>query len=163
MSLFSLYTKYKDELMSIAQDTHTSRAHLWQVVRYGLSGITGGLVQVAFLYVFVDWLALWYIYGVVLAFSISLIITFILQKLWTFQDYSVDSIRRQSSFYILVALSALVLNIVSMYMLVDIFHLWHIGAQVAVVLLVGTYTFLMNRMFTFKNHGIRHRTPIVSE
>ncbi len=158
-----MYTKYKEELMSISRGVYASHAHLLQVVRYGVSGITGGLVQVAFLYVFVDWLTLWYINGVVLAFSISLVCTFVLQKFWTFQDYSVDSIKRQSYLYILIALGALMLNIVSMYTLVDLFHFWHIGAQVVVVLLVGTLTFLMNRMFTFKNHGIGHVEPIVPE
>lgn len=121
----------------------------WRIVKYGISGVTGGVVQVTLLYVFVDYFGLWYIRGVVFAFTISLAITFVLQKFWTFQDYSINNFHQQSFKYVVIALGALLLNVVFMYVLVDIVHLWHIAAQGIVVGVVGGITFLMNRAFTF--------------
>lgn len=41
---------------------------LFQVIKYGISGVVGGVLQVSFLYIFVDRLGLWYLYGVVSAY-----------------------------------------------------------------------------------------------
>lgn len=108
------------------------------------------MLQIFFLYLFVDILTLWYMYGVVCAYLATLVIVFSLQKFWTFQDYSVDNFHRQSLLYTLFALGSLALNVMFMYMLVDVFHFWHIGAQVIVVGVVGALSFLLNKMFTFK-------------
>lgn len=127
-----------------------------QILRYGISGVMGGVLQVILLYIFVDIFGLWYIYGVIFAFSISLILTFLLQKYWTFQDYAIDTVHRQSLWYIFIALGALALNISFMYILVDIFHFWYIMAQIVVVGTIGILTFLLNKRFTFNsNNAIR--------
>lgn len=123
----------------------------WQVVKYGISGTIGGTLQVAFLYIFVDLLHLWYIYGVTSAYFVALIVVFTLQKFWTFQDYSIDKFHHQSLRYMLIAFAALLLNILLMYLLVDIFNYWHIGAQIGVVFFVGALSFLLNKVFTFNN------------
>ncbi len=122
---------------------------MWRIVKYGISGITGGVLQVLFLYIFVDRFGLWYLQGVVFAFLVSLVVVFFLQKFWTFQDYSVESLRRQSFLYTVIAVVALGLNVLLMYVFVDVFHFWHIVAQCIVVGAVGTLTFLMNKTFTF--------------
>jgi len=123
----------------------------WQVAKYGITGAVGGLIQVLFLYVFVDIFNFWYIYGVVFAYPIALIIVFSMQKFWTFQDYSMDVIHRQSLMYTIITFCALLLNILMMYILVDIVHVWHIAAQVIVVGVIGVSSFFMNKAFTFNN------------
>ena len=125
-----------------------------KLCKYGVSGVCGGCIQVGLLYVFVDIFSVWYIRGVVLAFSISLVATFFLQKYWTFQDYTISSVGYQSIRYILIALIALALNITFMYILVDIFQLWYIMAQIIVVGTIGVVTFLLNKRFTFNNNNI---------
>jgi dolichol-phosphate mannosyltransferase len=134
---------------------------VWQIAKYGISGVTGGVIQIGFLYVFVDRLHMWYLYGVIASYSISLIVSFSLQKFWTFQDYSTDGFHRQSSSYIVIALGALVLNIMFMYVLVSVFHFWHIVAQGIVVGIVGTSTFLLNKTFTFDTKKFRSALDVV--
>lgn len=137
--------------MSAYTYVYARHRNVLQVVRYGVSGVMGGLVQVASLYVFVDWLTVWYIYGVALAFLISLVCTFVLQKFWTFQDYSTDTLTRQSFFYVMIAVGTLALNVVLMYVLVDVLHYWYIVAQIIVVGTVGVLSFFMNKALTFKS------------
>lgn len=123
---------------------------VWQIVRYGISGVSGALIQIFFLYTFVDLYGWWYLYGVIASYSLSLIITFTLQKFWTFQDYSIERVHVQSFRYIGIALGAFVLNVVLMYVLVDVMAMWHLSAQIIVVFVAGTLTFLLNKIFTFK-------------
>lgn len=120
-----------------------------QIAKYGISGVVGGLVQLAFLYVFVDRLGFWYLYGVVSAYLVALVIVFTLQKFWTFQDYSMNTFHRQSFMYTMIATVSLLLNVVFMYALVDWLHLWHMVAQVIVVGAVGILSFFLNKVFTF--------------
>ncbi len=122
---------------------------LFQIIKYGISGVTGALIQMGSFYVLVDFFGVWYLYGVVLAFVLSLIITFMLQKFWTFEDYSTNKLKRQSFMYGVIAVCALILNVGFMYLLVDVLDFWHITSQIVVVLTVGTLTFLMNRFLTF--------------
>ncbi len=127
-----------------------TRLHIAQIIKYGISGASGGLLQLLFLYIFVDLLNWWYLHGVVCAYLIALIIVFSLQKFWTFRDYSMNTFRRQSLLYLSIAIIAFALNVIFMYILVDLVHISHIGAQVIVVGVVGILTFLFNKTFTFR-------------
>ena len=124
---------------------------IWQVVKYIISGATGGMLQVFFLYILVDRLGIWYIHGVIFSFLMSLAIVFTLQKFWTFRDFSVEKLHRQTSLYTTIAMVALGLNVLLMYILVDIVHLRHIVAQFFVVGFVGSLTFTLNKIFTFND------------
>lgn len=121
----------------------------WQIAKYGIAGAIGGVIQVLFLYVFVDIFGFWYLHSVVFAFLVALLVVFSLQKFWTFKDYSTDRVHRQSFTYALIAICALLLNVFLMYILVDVFDVWHITAQVIVVGFVGVGSFFMNKTFTF--------------
>lgn len=140
MTIQELFTKYRSYL---------TPPEIWRIVKYGVCGVSGGLLQVLFLYIFVDKLEWWYLQAVVVGFLISLVVVFTLQKLWTFEDYSLERLHRQSFLYGSIAMLALALNVTGMFILVDILHVWHILAQVMVVGAVGAFTFLLNRMFTF--------------
>ena len=82
------------------------------LARYALSGVTGGLIQLATLYVWVDIgkLEEWYLGGVITGFVLALAATFILQKFWTFRDRNSTRAPMQFLFYASVALSGLALN-----------------------------------------------------
>ncbi len=126
-----------------------------QIAKYGISGVMGGLIQLGFLYLFVDIFGVWYLYGVISAYLVALVVVFALQKFWTFNDYSMESFHRQTFMYTIIAAGSLALNIITMYIFVDIFHIWHMLAQVIVVGVVGALSFLLNKMFTFT-----HKTQI---
>ena len=90
-------------------------SNYWFLTRYGIVGATGGLIQISVLYFWVNVLRLeaQYLIGAVLGFCAALLVTFTLQKYWTFRDHVHTEVRQQFITYTTVALSSLGLNILS--------------------------------------------------
>lgn len=55
-------------------------------VKYALSGGLGVLINLAVLYIFTEKIGIWYLTSSIIAFIISLLTGFFLQKFWTFRD-----------------------------------------------------------------------------
>jgi putative flippase GtrA len=130
-------------------------------LRYAVTGLTGGALQTFLLYVWVSLLGLkdYYLWGLVVGFCITLVVTFNLQKYWTFGGRPQQHrTHRQLMMYALVALGNLGLNTVLLYwskQLLDslgfnFFHLWYLAAQVAIVFVVALASFAVNYSVTFK-------------
>lgn len=138
----------------------THRARFLFLARYGISGLTGGAIQVLFLYVWVTLLGLesTYLLGLVLGFICSLIATFTLQKYWAFRDKESDRTLNQLLSYSMVAVSGLALNallLTGAEMLfkslgIDFFHGWYLIVQIGIVGIVSVFNFSMNFLFTFR-------------
>lgn len=137
------------------------------LVRYGLSGLTGGAIQVLFLYIWVTLLGLesTYLVGLVLGFICALVVTFALQKYWAFRDKEPNRALNQLLSYSAVAVSGLALNallltgaeVLFKSLGVDFFHGWYLIAQTVIVCIVAVFNFSMNFLFTFR-HARRERS-----
>lgn len=101
-----------------------------RLLRYLIAGVTGTVVNVALLYVFTDVFHIWYLLSAVLSFSLSVLVSFVLQKFWTFQDPSKESVHHQVMYYAAVSLTNLALNTAILYGLVDFFHVHYLVGQV---------------------------------
>lgn len=138
----------------------THRARFLFLARYGISGITGGAIQVLSLYVWVTLLGLEssYLLGLVLGFICALAATFALQKYWAFRDKESSRTLNQLLSYSTVAVSGLALNallLAGAEMLfkslgVDFFHGWYLIVQTGIVCVVAVFNFSMNFLFTFR-------------
>jgi putative flippase GtrA len=130
------------------------------LIRYLVGGLSGAVIQVATLYVWVTLLGFEqeYLAGVVIGFILALIVTFALQKYWTFRDRASDGASRQFVTYGIVALIGLALNAGLLagarYILerasVDFFHGWYIAAQVIIIIIVSAFNFAANFLITFR-------------
>jgi putative flippase GtrA len=131
------------------------------LLRYGISGLTGALIQVVSLYVWVSVLNLkdTYLLGLVVGFVLALIASFLLQKYWAFRDNGKERTPIQFVSYSTVALSGLTLNALllagarelSTIFSIDFFQGWYMLAQVFSVGVVSVFNFSMNFLFTFKH------------
>lgn len=121
-----------------------------QLIRYGISGVTGICINILTLYILTDIVGLWYLMSAVLAFCVTLIVTFSLQKYWTFKDRD-NAFVTQGARYALVALSSLIAGTVLLYVAVDIFGFWYLGSQAVIMFTLAGCTFLANKYFTFHN------------
>lgn len=147
--------------MQIHELVSTYRQRFLLLIRYGISGITGGVIQILFLYAWVTLLGLEKIYllGLVLGFVVALIVTFALQKYWAFRDEESSRMSRQFLSYTLVAVSGLALNAVLLvgakmlfgWLALDFFHGWYLFVQTGIVCIVSVFNFSMNFLFTFRN------------
>ncbi|HEY5383482.1 MAG TPA: GtrA family protein [Candidatus Paceibacterota bacterium] len=134
------------------------------IFRYGISGITGAVLQTLILYIWVSILGLQahYLWGVVVGFCIAVTVTFILQKYWTFADREHHhQSHRQFMIYSFTALGSLGLNAMLLQlskmlfesMGIDFFHVWYLVAQIIIIFIAAVFSFLINYSFTFKTRA----------
>lgn len=131
------------------------------LTRYGISGATAAAIQIVGLYVWVSVLGLTaqYLWGVVIAYSIALIVAFAMQKYWTFRDYSRGLLIKQAYWYTAISLGNLGLNALILYVSklvleangVNFFDTWYLVAQVCAVVICAVIGFLLNRFITFSS------------
>ena len=136
-----------------------NRNRLLFLARYGISGLTGGAIQVLFLYVWITLLGFegTYLLGLGLGFVVALIATFILQKYWAFRDFESSRTSRQLLSYSIVAVSGLALNTALLagakmlfeLLSLDFFNGWYLVAQAGITCIVALFNFCMNFLFTF--------------
>ncbi len=112
-------------------------------IRFVVSGIFVAVVGIVTLYIFTEWLNLWYLFSTVLSTSIAIIVNFVLQKFWTFEDKGKDAIVKKFSLFLLVSVLNIILNTVLMYVFVDMFHIWYITAQAFIMLLLSFVNYFL--------------------
>jgi len=121
----------------------------FRVIKYLIAGGTATSVNLILLYLLTEYAHLWYLVSSALAFIISFFVSFYLQKYWTFTDRDKEKVFKQLSIYLLVALINLVINLVIMYLLVEIVGFWYMLAQLITGALIATESYLIYNFFIF--------------
>ncbi len=137
-------------------------SNYWFLLRYGVVGLCGGLIQTATLYTWVEifHLQAQYLVGAIVGFCLALTVTFTLQKYWTFQDYVHTKVQRQLTLYTTIALLNLSVQVALLhlskflleYLGFNFFQVWYLVAQVTIIVALATLSFLANYFFTFQKH-----------
>ena len=122
-----------------------------RIIRYLIAGgaVTG--INLALLYILTDWLDFWYLFSAIIAFIGAFFASFFLHKLWTFRDKSGEQAKQQLAIFLLIALTTLAGNAFLMYVLVDIFRVWYMLAQVIISVLIAFFSYNSFRIFVFKS------------
>jgi dolichol-phosphate mannosyltransferase len=119
-------------------------------IKYVLSGGTAALVHLSLLYSLTDIAGIWYIFSTSIAFIIAFIIGFVMQKFWTFRDNGGYKIKRQMGAYFSVGVFNLFLNAVGMYIIVDLWGMMYMMAQILVGIALAGESFLIYRYIIFE-------------
>ncbi len=132
------------------------------LMRYGIVGATGGAVQTSTLYLWIDVLHLetHYLLGAVAGFCMALLVTFTLQKYWTFREHTHTEIQKQFVLYTTIALITLGLNILLLHLGkiflenlgFDFFDGWYLVVQIAIIGALAVVSFLANYFLTFQEN-----------
>lgn len=119
-----------------------------RVGRFIVTGAIVAAIDLILLYVFKDILLIWYLTSSILAFIIAFIISFGLQKLWTFQDYSLEHVHIQFTQYISISAINLMINTALVFMFVELFGIFYLVSQIISILIIamGNY-FLYLKIF----------------
>jgi len=127
------------------------------VVRYVISGSLAGLTTILVLYILNGFLGWYYLLSSVLAYLSGFVISFSLQKFWTFRSHG-EATSKQLFMYLGSSLFGLVLNTMLMYIFVE--HLFVslpvvlkfrvLISEFVVGLLVACVTFFISRNIIFK-------------
>jgi len=122
--------------------TKTSR--LGQVVRFCVAGAAGVIAYYTALYGLTEYLGVWYVTSAVIGFILNTGLNFTLQKLWTFQNKETQMVGRQLVLYVAMTVSFLIGNTASLYLMVQYLHMWYIGAQIILTVVISILSFFIS-------------------
>lgn len=131
---------------SVCRRWHISK----QVSKYLISGATVNVVELSLLYIFTEYLGIWYLFSSVLAFLFAFCLSFSLQKFWTFQDKKTEDMHKQASLYLFISVCNLGINVVALYLLVQVAGLWYMFAQVLINGAIAIWSFVLYKFVIFK-------------
>lgn len=120
-----------------------------KVARYIASGSIAEVVGLVLLYVFTDWLGIWYLVSSMVAFVIAFGVSFGFQKFWTFEDHGREKMHRQWWTYLAVAVVNLGFNTVLMYMFVEYAGINYLVAQVVSSFIIAFESYFVYQHFIF--------------
>lgn len=120
-------------------------ARVPQVVRYILSGGSGAVVNIATLFVLTHFFGVWYLASSVIAFVTSFFVSFSLQRMWTFNQRTIDGLARHTSLYLFVTVGNTFLNTALVFTLVEYMSVWYIAAQIIAGIVIASISFFVYR------------------
>jgi putative flippase GtrA len=130
---------------------HLRRKVVTLLGRYILSGGIGAAVNIGGLYILSDVFKMHYLIGSTISFVLSLIVSFLLQKNFTFQNSEHDSkkITAQFSMFAVVALINVIINEILLYFFVHELTINHIYAAILSSAIIAVESFFAYRYLIF--------------
>jgi dolichyl-phosphate beta-glucosyltransferase len=121
-----------------------------EFIYYSLIGVSGTIVDLVTLYIFVEFLNIGVLVGATFSFILAATNNFIFNKNITFKDKYHGP--HQYIKFILVSIVGLLLTVVSMFVLYSILRLWYIVAKLCASAIVLLWNYVGNKHWTFKKH-----------
>lgn len=121
-----------------------------KIIRYIISGGSAALVNLGTLYILTDRFGWWYLFSSIVAFGLAFIVSFTLQKFWTFKEKSFHTAPKQLTLYFLVITINLLINTALMYFMVDIINFPYLLSQIIVGGLIAFGSFFVYRHVIFR-------------
>lgn len=120
----------------------------FRIARFLISGGTSAVTNLSILFVLTHWYGVWYIYSSIIALCVATIVSFILQKLWTFQNFS-GEVHKQFPLHASLGLINIMVNTVILYILVEWVGIWYLLAQIFSGILLGFVNYTVYRLYIF--------------
>lgn len=121
-----------------------------KIFKFLIAGGIATAVDLLLLFFFTDILGIWYLLSATISYSLAFIVSFGLQKFWTFRDLSTDKIKKQFFYYLLMTFITLFLNLFFLYILVEFFKVYYLLARFIIGLFLALNRFLINNFLIFK-------------
>ncbi len=147
----SLYTKFRIWFNSSWPKIYTVCNHRKSVVKFFFAGATAATVDLFFLFLFYGVFKWELVFSTSLAFILSFIVSFTLQKFWTFRNYCQKKMPVQFVIYITNAFIGLNINGFLMHTLVYNVGIWYLFSQVIVNFTIGVYNFFIYKFIVFRS------------
>ncbi len=124
-------------------------ARLWFLTRYIFSGVLALTANLTLLFIFKNYFNIWYLYASTLAFIISVVVSFLAQKLITFRDKSTDRVHHQFASFVVIALFNVIANGGLMFSFVDMAHIQYMLAQLFSAGIIAVWNLVVYRYIVF--------------
>ncbi len=123
---------------------------VWFVIKYVISGGSATAVNLSFLYIFTDFFDIWYVYSAALAYAAAFVVSFTLQKFWTFKNGTLSHIKYQFVLYVALGTFNMFLNSYLIYFVVESTGFHYLAAQLCVGVFLALWSLMFYRIL-FKN------------
>lgn len=138
-------------------------SHAWNLYKYKNKGMfqmgkffavggIGMLINLGLIYLFTEFIGWWYIHSAIVGILVSLSTNFIGNKFWAFanMDTKVKVVVKQYLYFALCSLPGIMLQIISLYGLVEFPKIWYINASVIAIIIASFFNFLLNKYWVFR-------------
>ena len=126
-------------------------ARVFRLLRYLISGGTAAATNLTVFFLLVHFGHMYYLYASILAFAVSIAVSFTMQKFWTFRDKPLHDMHTQFARYLVVILSNLLLNTALVYFLVEHAGVWYLFAQILATAIIAVVGYFGYRYFVFRD------------
>ncbi len=130
-----------------------------KLLRYLVSGGSATAVNFFFLYLFTEWVGVYYLISVVFSFIMALGVSFVLQKFWTFKDVSKEGVHRQAVVYGIVAVINTGINVLLVYVFVEYFGAHYLLGQFISSGFIAIESYFIYQFFIF-NKSVLPNKPL---
>jgi len=117
--------------------------------KYCIGGGMAAVVDIILLYIFTEYLGVYYLFSAAISFLCAAIVNYSFNKRFTFQNES-KKIVQQFFLFLSVVFVGECLNLSIMYFLVTFFDIWYIVAKFISIGIVLSYNFTCNKKITFE-------------
>ena len=123
-----------------------------KIVRFGLVGLSGILVNMGLLYALTEVAGLYYLVSAAIAIELSIVNNFVWNDVWTFKSARDlrfgRRIQRFLSFQA-VSMGGLIINMAVLYVLADIAGVYYLAANLVGIFAGFAWNYVVNRHFTW--------------
>lgn len=137
---------------AVAHRTGPVWAEWTKVIRFGLVGISGILVNMGLLYALTEVAGLYYLVSAAIAIELSIVNNFALNDVWTFRSIEFLKFgRRFSRFgsFQAVSMGGLALNMAVLYLLAEVAGVYYLLANLAGISVAFAWNYMVNRHYTW--------------
>ncbi len=120
-----------------------------RAVRFlGVGGLCAAL-SILCMYMFTSVLVINYLISTIITIITTNFIGFYLNKYYTFRTHQKRFWRELWKYYS-VMMSSYVLNVLAMYVLVDVCKIWYLWATIILIFVLTPYNYLFHKLWSFK-------------
>lgn len=129
-----------------------------RIVRYLFGGGIAAVVNLALLTLFVEAFHMWYVSGAALAMTFSLILSFVIQKFFVFENGICEDDTRQVGWFFAISLFNIGLNALLIWIFVDILGAHYLIGQILSAALIAIESYFAYKYLVFKEatHTLTH-------
>ena len=122
-----------------------------QVFRYGVGGNAATVVDFTILTVLTEFLKLHYMASAVIAFSFSVIVSYLFNVYWVFHKRRFDRKRKELPIFFLISLVGLILTTALLFFFTEKAHIHYLESKIYASFLVFFWNFTARKYLLF-NH-----------
>lgn len=123
-----------------------------KIIRYIFAGGLATFSNLAILFVLVHYFKIWYLTSAMISFCVAVIISYLLQKFFVFQNYERKDIHKQFLNFFVYNIVMLGFNTLLMYFFVDILIIWYLLAQAMSAIIGAFINYMYFNKIVFKNN-----------